>query len=100
MEAIQMKLGFEGMFVVEPVGRSGGLAMLWRDTVDIVLKSWSQNLIDVEAKTDSVTSWWLTGIYGEPVRARRKKMWDLVRCLARDSNLPWVLIGDMNNITS
>lgn len=36
----------------------------------------------------------------EPDRAKRKKSWDLIRNLARDSNLPWCLIGDLNNIVS
>lgn len=39
-------------------------------------------------------------IYGEPNRSQRRKTWDLLRNLARDSNLPWCVIGDMNNITS
>ena len=26
-----MKLGFEGLFVVEPRGKSGGLALLWKE---------------------------------------------------------------------
>lgn len=52
MEAIRIKLGFEGMFVVEPVGRSGGLVMLWRDSEDISLRSWSHSHIDVEVKTN------------------------------------------------
>jgi hypothetical protein len=31
MESIRCHLGFEGLFVVNPVGRSGGLALLWKD---------------------------------------------------------------------
>lgn len=31
MEWIRRKIGFEGLFVVEPEGRSGGLALFWRD---------------------------------------------------------------------
>lgn len=30
MEKIRSLLGFEGLFVVNPVGRSGGLAILWK----------------------------------------------------------------------
>lgn len=44
--------------------------------------------------------WRLTGVFGEPDRAKRRKTWDLLRNLARDSNLPWCLIRDMNNIVS
>lgn len=28
------------------------------------------------------------------------RTWDLLRYLARDSNLPWVVMGDLNNVTS
>ncbi|XP_074326876.1 uncharacterized protein LOC141664821 [Apium graveolens] len=45
-------------------------------------------------------SWRLTGIYGEPNRNNRWKTWDLLRTLARDSNLPWCLVGDFNNVVS
>lgn len=44
--------------------------------------------------------WRLTGFYGEPDRSKRRKTWDLLRNLARDSNLPWCTIGDMNNIVA
>lgn len=42
--------------------------------------------------------WRLTGLYGEPNRALRRRTWDLLRNLARDSNLPWCVIGDVNNV--
>ncbi|KAL8094943.1 hypothetical protein AgCh_036452 [Apium graveolens] len=64
------------------------------------LRSLSTNHIDIEIQTNVDNVWRLTGFYGEPVRANRKKTWDLLRNLARDSNLPWCVIGDINNITS
>lgn len=45
-----------------------------------------------------MVNWRLTGIYGEPDRTQRRKTWDLLRNLSRDSNLPWCVVGDMNNI--
>lgn len=45
-------------------------------------------------------SWRLTGVYGEPNRRYRRKTWDLLRNLSRYSNLPWLAIGDMNNIVA
>lgn len=39
-------------------------------------------------------------MYGEPNRARRRSTWNLIKHLARDNNLPWCLIGDMNNVLS
>lgn len=33
-------------------------------------------------------------------RSQRRRTWDLLRHLAMDSNLPWCMIGDMNNVIS
>ncbi|XP_074351785.1 uncharacterized protein LOC141690929 [Apium graveolens] len=39
------------------------------------------------------------GLYGEPDRRKRWKTWDLLHSLARDTDLPWCVIGDLNNVT-
>ncbi|XP_074363457.1 uncharacterized protein LOC141704005 [Apium graveolens] len=100
MEELCVKLKFEGLLTVEPQGRSGGIALLWKDAEDVNLMSMSKNHIDVSIKVIGKDPWRLTGIYGEPIRAQRHKTWDLLRHLARDANLPWYLIGDFNNVTS
>jgi hypothetical protein len=35
MEIIRIKLGFHNMFVVDCVGKNGGLALLWESDYDI-----------------------------------------------------------------
>lgn len=54
MVEIQSKLGFESMIVVKPVGRSGGLAMLWNESDQANFISLSQNHIDVEIKVTGI----------------------------------------------
>ncbi|XP_017256280.1 uncharacterized protein LOC108225836 [Daucus carota subsp. sativus] len=88
------------MIVVEPQGRSGGLALLWKESDQVKLSSLSQNHIDVELTTQDSQTWRLTGFHGEPNRNLRRRTWDLLSNLARDSNLPWCIIGDLNIITS
>lgn len=51
-------------------------------------------------KENGVDTSRLTGIYREPDRAQRRKTWNLLRNLSQDSNLPWCMLGDLNNITS
>ena len=46
MEWIRVKLSYEGLFVVEPVGRSGGLVLLCKKVNDLEI----QNLIKVPHK--------------------------------------------------
>lgn len=96
MERVSARLGYQGLLVVH----SGGLALLWKETDRVNLISLSQHHIDVEVSVSGMPTWRLTGFYGEPNRSQRKKTWELLRNLARDSNLQWCFIGDMNNIVS
>ncbi|KAL8157814.1 hypothetical protein AgCh_002506 [Apium graveolens] len=100
MEYVRDRLGLEGMLVVEVKGRSGGLALMWNGPVQVNLNSMSKYHIDVEVNIDGMHLWRLTGFYGEPNRNNKRKTWELLRNLARDSNLPWCIICDMNNIVS
>lgn len=69
LEWIRRKLGFEGLFVVDPQERSGSLAMLWKDMDQVKLMDFSQNRIDVTIFVDGMEQWRLTGVYVEPNRA-------------------------------
>lgn len=73
MEWIRRTLGFEGKLVVKHQGRSGGLALLWREANQVSLLRFSQNHIDVETSVSGMDPWRLTGIYGEPNRNQRRK---------------------------
>lgn len=100
MERVRRALRFDGLISVDDVGKSGGLAFLWRHKDQAQLRSESRNHIDMEINMNGKDRWRLTGVYGEPDRNQRRKTWDLLRTLARDSNLPWCTIGDLNNVLS
>lgn len=38
MERVRVRVGFENCFAVDRVGLSGGLGILWRDSVDVRVK--------------------------------------------------------------
>ncbi|XP_030479471.2 uncharacterized protein LOC115696725 [Cannabis sativa] len=56
--------------------------------------------IDVLICGNERGDWRLTGMHGEPNRSLRKKTWDLMNELNNKMNLPWYIIGDLNNVTS
>lgn len=64
---------YEGMIVVEPQGRSGGLSLFWKEKEQGNLLSYSHNHIDIEARVEGMQAWRLTGVYGEPIHANRRK---------------------------
>ncbi|KAJ9554109.1 hypothetical protein OSB04_018154 [Centaurea solstitialis] len=43
-------------------------------------------------------AWRLTGFYGFPERNRRRDSWNFLRSLADNTNQPWVVIGDFNDL--
>ncbi|XP_074350287.1 uncharacterized protein LOC141701475 [Apium graveolens] len=100
MKWVRVQLGFEGLFAVDPIGRSVGIALLWKERDQAKLISFSQNHIDVEVMIEGMNKWRLSGVYGEPNRGKKHKTWDLLQYLARDSNLTWCVMGDLNNVTS
>ncbi|XP_074326831.1 uncharacterized protein LOC141664773 [Apium graveolens] len=93
-----LSLGFVHNFVVDCVGRGGGLAVMWKNTVVCNIGSSSLNHIDVEILRDTVPHWRLTCFYGMPERDRRRESWDLIIHLSSISSLPWCIAGDFNDM--
>lgn len=68
---LKRKLGFENIFAVDSVGRSGGLALLWRDEVQVVIQNYSRWHINaVVSIYNNGDSWIFTGFYGHPEIAK------------------------------
>lgn len=57
------KLGFADFFVVDRVGRGGGLAVLWKHNVECRVMNYS-NHVDVHFIKNDVPVWRLTCYYG------------------------------------
>lgn len=95
------KLGFHNCFGVNLMGKSGGLGFLWVDDLNVTLNNYSRMhvafLVDNDNGSDD---WKLSGIYGCPMACRRTKTWKLLRDLHGISSLPWLCIGDFDEILS
>ena len=86
-------------FAVNSIGHSGGLAMLWNSSLSCSISSFSNNHIDLII-FESTGDWRLTDYHGFPERHKRRASWTLLRALAIRSSLPWVCIGDFNDLLS
>uniref|UniRef100_A0A803NVH1 DUF4283 domain-containing protein n=1 Tax=Cannabis sativa TaxID=3483 RepID=A0A803NVH1_CANSA len=87
-------------FFLDSRGKSGGVNLLWKVEEEVTLLGYGSNYIDVSVSIGEQGSWRLTGLYGEPNRSLRHKTWNLMRTLKPRSNLPWCIIGDLNNVAS
>ncbi|XP_037496341.1 uncharacterized protein LOC119371035 [Jatropha curcas] len=95
---IKTLLNYDGFVSVDSVGHSGGLALLWKGVSSVNLISSCSRYIDVEVDLHHFGVSRLTGFYGEPNRNRRNNSWQLLRALASHSVLPWLCLGDFNDI--
>ncbi|XP_074360471.1 uncharacterized protein LOC141700659 [Apium graveolens] len=94
------KLGFDNYWAVDCVGRSGGVAMLWKNNVKCNVVGFGSNYIDAQVMNANDVLWRLTGFYGFPERTRRRESWELLKSIANRSVLPWVVVGDFNDMIS
>ncbi|XP_074314076.1 uncharacterized protein LOC141649280 [Silene latifolia] len=89
----------DGYFGVEvdSMGRSEGLALMWKRDIDCSFLSSSVHHIDCSIRMEG-GEWRLTGFYGWPAVSDRHLSWELLRLLGRQSQLPSVCIGDFNEV--
>jgi exonuclease III len=100
IEETRVRLGFDASFAVDRIGRSGGLAVLWKHPFVCHIINYSTNFINLEVIHPTLPRWRLTGFYGYPNNERRRDSWDLLRTLSQDNSLPWCIMGDFNDILS
>lgn len=63
---LKMKLNFDGCFVVDPIGRTGDLALLLKLEVGFTIQSYSKNHITESLKLDvGNKEWQFTSFYGQ-----------------------------------
>ncbi|KAK2664364.1 hypothetical protein Ddye_002938 [Dipteronia dyeriana] len=98
LENWRIKLGFACKLVVDSVGKSGGLCLFWSSDLHVELLTYSQAHMDVRIWHNKNHSWRFTGFYGHPDRSLRAQSWILLRQLAGMYNLPWVCMGNFNEI--
>jgi exonuclease III len=99
MENVCYKVGYPNMFLVDRIGKSGGLALLWNDEISVSIQNFSRRHINgVIENLGRVENWKFTGFYGHPDVAKRHEAWALLRHLASISPYPWVCVGDFNEI--
>lgn len=74
---------------------------MWKAEENISILSYSKNHIEVSVSLEREEKLWrFTSFYGNPKRNRRRDLWQLLKHLAIVSSLPWVLMGDLNDICS
>ena len=98
LDRIGRRIHFANLFLVPCVNSGGGLALFWKSDVDASVQTSSECHIDVIINQEADDAWRFTGFYGDPETASRENSWDLLRSLSHRLNLPWLCMGDFNEI--
>jgi len=97
MVGLQKEFGYDELLTVEPVGLSGGLAVFWKSSFEVEVLEADKRIIDLKVRMGSL-AFFLSCIYGDPVREHRKDVWDRLSTVGMVRNEPWVLVGDFNEL--
>ena len=93
-------LPYDGFFVTETIGYAGGLWLLWKkEEVEVIMLAATKQEIHATIKVcNSDLTWLISSIYSSPRLAERKILWENLSQVALLHTLPWLLLGDFNEI--
>ncbi|KAI9074822.1 hypothetical protein K1719_043246 [Acacia pycnantha] len=93
------RLGFDDYAFVPSIGRSGGLIMAWKSNcVRIQVLQTDRQFIHVRCSPVGSTEFLLTAVYAIPNPTLKASLWRELTCLSSLISMPWVVIGDLNDI--
>ncbi|KAG4109648.1 hypothetical protein ERO13_1Z049493v2 [Gossypium hirsutum] len=88
----------EGCLAVDSAGKGGGLALLWRDGLDVSVQNYSNFHIDSLVRPENEDVLRFTGFYGQTASRSRQQAWDILRRVHHKVNEGWIVGGDFNAI--
>ena len=101
MVKVKERIDLPNGLIIPSEDRSGGMALLWVRDLDVEIKSFLRSHIDaIVIDPKSGFKWRMTGFYGNPEISLRKESWSLLRYLNSQYQMPWMCLGDFNEIVS
>ena len=71
----------------------------WKSDANVTIKDSHRYFIDATFDKNRETEWRFIGFYGEPETHRRMEAWNKLRGLNNRLNVPWLCVGDFNEIS-
>ena len=100
MVMVRDKCEFKNGFFVDSNGANRGLALLWKEEIRLDVQTYLQTHIDALMEGETDAGWWhFTGFYGNLDTSKRSESWIKLKQLSHKSSLPWLVIGDFNELT-
>jgi hypothetical protein len=101
MELLRKRFGFFGGVAFPANGLSGGLCLWWRKGIVMNALRVTKNVCEMVVRGDDREGdWILYGVYGPPYANEYQAFWDSMSVTTGREGRPWVLVGDLNQISS
>lgn len=99
LESLRRSFGFDYGSYVDPEGLSGGLALWWQCGVSVEVDSTTKNIMQTVVFDKAEGKCWAASfVYGCPSREGRGKVWQDLKDIGTFEKLPWLCIGDFNEV--
>ncbi|XP_062013981.1 uncharacterized protein LOC133730398 [Rosa rugosa] len=96
-----LSLGFSDYTIVEANGFSGGIWLFWNSNLcNIHFVDKNCQSITVKVTLPGGINWMLTVLYASPTNSIRSNLWNYFDHLVSTHQLPWIFIGDYNELYS
>ncbi|XP_071939954.1 uncharacterized protein [Coffea arabica] len=101
MRSVQKKIRFEKGYVVNSIGKAGGMALYWNNAVTIDHLSHTDWYILACITDKEVNSqWWLMCVHASTDSNIRKEQWKHIAEWKKGWGEEWVMVGDFNDLLS
>ena len=74
------------------------MALLWKGYTNVDVLTYSERHIDAVIEHGMDDAWHFTDFYGNRDMASQEDSWSLLKQLFQCISLPWVCVGDFNEI--
>ncbi|TYH01231.1 hypothetical protein ES288_A09G041400v1 [Gossypium darwinii] len=88
--SVQNKCRLQNGLTVNSEGRSGGLALMWKEGTNVSIQSYSKHHIDSIVKLENNKNMRVTGFYGHANPNLRNSSWDILRRVGDSVREDWV----------
>ncbi|CAI9099244.1 OLC1v1036029C1 [Oldenlandia corymbosa var. corymbosa] len=89
------KRRFDRSFRVEAKGISGGICLIWNETIEVEILECHRQYIHTRIWRGS-ESFLTTFVYASPTQSIRRALWPELRRISEGVQEPWLLGGDLN----
>ena len=96
VQNFQFHFGYKHLHTVDPIGRSGGLALSFDHDSPVSIIYSSNRIIDIETTYKGIFFFYF--VYGDPVQGLRDHVWERLTRIGINRVEPWFIIGDLNEI--